>query len=308
MKISTSQLFERAVTQMTTQQAKLAEMQTQLATGKQIVQPSDNPDKAGLIQRLNTAYDRQEVYEGTLDSVQDRLSAEESSLMSTDNILQRVRELAVAASSDTMSKDDRKIVSIEINALRESLLAHANTQDVNGNYVFAGSAVTTVPFSPDAEGNMRYQGDNSYVAVDVSEQRRLNMNRPGNEVFDGVVRHSTDGTGSSKISFFKVIEDFSAALMGNDTGAIQRSLGEVDSLSATVSISLADVGSRQNVVESQRDVLSDAKLRYKSVLSNAEDLDYTSAVTALTAELLSLEAAQASFAQISQLTLFDYIR
>ena len=96
--------------------------------------------------------------------------------------------------------------------------------------------------------------------------------------------------------------------MGNDTGAIQRSLGEVDSLSATVSISLADVGSRQNVVEAQRDVLSDAKLRYKSVLSNAEDLDYTSAVTALTAELLSLEAAQASFAQISQLTLFDYIR
>ena len=111
MKISTSQLFERAVTQMTTQQAKLAQMQTQLATGKQIVQPSDNPDKAGLIQRLNTAYDRQEIYERTLDSVQDRLSAEESSLMSTDNILQRVRELAVAASSDTMSTDDRKIVS-----------------------------------------------------------------------------------------------------------------------------------------------------------------------------------------------------
>ena len=228
--------------------------------------------------------------------------------MSTDNILQRVRELAVAASSDTMSQDDRKIVAIEINALTASLLAHANTRDVNGNYVFAGSAVSTLPFSPDAEGNMRYQGDNSYVAVDVSEQRRLNMNRPGNEVFDGVVRHSTDGTGSSKISFFKVIEDFSAALMGNDTGAIQRSLGEVDDLSATISISLADVGSRQNVVESQRDVLSDAKLRYKSVLSNAEDLDYTSAVTALTAELLSLEAAQASFAKISQLTLFDYIR
>ena len=42
---------------MTTQQAKLAQMQTQLATGKQIVQPSDDPDKAGLIQRLNTAYD-----------------------------------------------------------------------------------------------------------------------------------------------------------------------------------------------------------------------------------------------------------
>jgi flagellar hook-associated protein 3 FlgL len=155
---------------------------------------------------------------------------------------------------------------------------------------------------------MRYQGDNSYVAVDVSEQRRLIMNRPGNEVFDGVVRLETDGTGPRKVSFFNVIADFSNALATNDTTGIQRSLGEVDELSATLSISLADVGSRQNVVESQRDVLADTKLRYKSVLSNAEDLDYASAVTKLSAELLSLEAAQASFAKISQLTLFDYIR
>ena len=308
MKISTGQLFDRAVTQMSDQKGKVAEMQTKLASGKQIVQTSDDPDKAGLIQRLNTAYNRQETYESTLNSVEDRLSAEESSLMATDNILQRVRELAVQASSDTTSADDRSIISTEINALKDSLLALANTRDVNGNYVFSGSAVRTVPFAADTEGNMRYQGDNSYVAVDVSEQRRLIMNRPGNEVFDGVVRLETDGTGPRKVSFFNVIADFSNALATNETTGIQRSLGEVDELSATLSISLADVGSRQNVVESQRDVLADTKLRYKSVLSNAEDLDYASAVTKLSAELLSLEAAQASFAKISQLTLFDYIR
>ncbi len=308
MKISTGQLFDRAVTQMSEQKTKVVEMQTKLATGKQIVQTSDDPDKAGLIQRLNTAYNRQETYESTLNSVEDRLSAEESSLMATDNILQRVRELAVQASSDTTSADDRAIIATEINALKDSLLALANTQDVNGNYVSSGSAVRTVPFAADGEGNMRYQGDNSYVAVDVSEQRRLIMNRPGNEVFDGVVRLEIDGTGPRKVSFFNVIEDFSNALATNDTTGIQRSLGEVDELSATLSTSLADVGSRQNVVESQRDVLADTKLRYKSVLSNAEDLDYASAVTKLSAELLSLEAAQASFAKISQLTLFDYIR
>ena len=308
MKISTGQLFDRAVTQMSEQKTKVAEMQTKLATGKQIVQTSDDPDKAGLIQRLNTAYNRQETYESTLGTVDDRLAAEEASLTATDNILQRVRELAVRASSDTLSADDRKIVSIEVNALRDSLLALANTQDVNGNYVFSGSAVKTEPFSPDADGNLIYQGDNSYVSVDVSEQRRLTTNRPGSEVFAGVIRQETDGTGTRKVGFFAVIEDFSAALSGTDTSAIQRSLGEVDKLTATVSMSLADVGSRRNVVESQRDVLTDAKLRYKSVLSNAEDLDYASAVTQLSAELLSLEAAQASFAKISQLSLFDYIR
>jgi flagellar hook-associated protein 3 FlgL len=55
-------------------------------------------------------------------------------------------------------------------------------------------------------------------------------------------------------------------------------------------------------------VLADTKLRYQDLLSNAQDLDYATAVTKLSAQILSLEAAQASFAKISQLSLFDYIR
>ena len=119
MKISTGQIFDRAVTQMSTQQSKVAEMQAQLASGKQILQTSDDPDKAGLIQRLNTAYNRQETYESSLDSIEDRLGAEESALTATDNILQRIRELAVRASSDTLSAPDREILSIEVSTLKE---------------------------------------------------------------------------------------------------------------------------------------------------------------------------------------------
>jgi flagellar hook-associated protein 3 FlgL len=44
------------------------------------------------------------------------------------------------------------------------------------------------------------------------------------------------------------------------------------------------------------------------MLSQVEDLDYATAVTELSAELLSMEAAQSSFAKISQLSLFNYIR
>jgi len=73
-------------------------------------------------------------------------------------------------------------------------------------------------------------------------------------------------------------------------------------------IAIADLGNRMNTVDSQRDVLADTKLRYQELLSNAEDLDYATAVTQLSAELLSLEAAQASFAKISQLNLFNYLR
>ena len=109
------------------------------------------------------------------------------------------------------------------------------------------------------------------------------------------------------IPVVKSIDDFMSALNNNETAGVQRSLAEVSELSENLSGSLADVGSRMLVVDSQREMLSDAKLRYKTLLSGVEDLDYAKAVTALSAEMLSLEAAQSSFAQISKLSLFNYM-
>ena len=306
MKVSTSQIFERATTQMAQQQSKVAAMQTQLATGKQVLRPSDSPEQAGMIQRLSSALNRQDVYSSNLDAINSRLGAEEAALMSSEDVMQRVRELAVQASSDTMSDADRKIIASEVTALRDQLLSLANAQDVSGNYVFSGSMVRDQPFTEDAEGNLVYQGDQNRMLVDVSDQRQLALNRPGNEVFSSVIRE-TDGV-SERVGFFQVIDDFNAALLNEDSEQLQNSLAEVSELTLNMAVSIADVGSRLRISELQTDSLADAKLRYQTLLSGAEDLDYATAITQLTSEIMSLEAGQSSFAKISQLTLFDYIR
>ena len=306
MKVSTRQIFERATTQMAQQQSKVAAMQTQLATGKQVLRPSDSPEQAGMIQRLSSALNRQDVYSSNLDAINSRLGAEEAALMSSEDVMQRVRELAVQASSDTMSDADRKIIASEVTALRDQLLSLANAQDVSGNYVFSGSMVRDQPFTEDAAGNLVYQGDQNRMLVDVSDQRQLALNRPGNEVFSSVIRE-TDGV-SERVGFFQVIDDFNAALLNQDSGQLQNSLAEVSELTLNMAVSIADVGSRLRISELQTDSLADAKLRYQTLLSGAEDLDYATAITQLTSEIMSLEAGQSSFAKISQLTLFDYIR
>ena len=66
MKISTSQTFDTAVTQMNNQQSKIADMQAKLASGTQLVKPSDDAEKSGIIQRLTTALNRQDSYESGL--------------------------------------------------------------------------------------------------------------------------------------------------------------------------------------------------------------------------------------------------
>jgi flagellar hook-associated protein 3 FlgL len=306
MKISTSQLFDNSVNQMNRQQSKIAEMQAKLASGKQIVKPSDDSEKSAVIQRLQTAIDRQSVYERSLDTAENRLASEESALMSSERILQRIRQLAVQSNTDTLSVDDKEILANEITSLREELLSLANTQDANGNYVFAGSNVQAKAFDVNADGDIIYQGDKTQTSVDISDQRRLVLNRAGDEVFMSVDRE-VDGD-TQNISFFKVIDDFAQALATDDEDALNLGLEEISSITEGMGASIADLGSRISTVNNQREILEDTNLRYQDLLSNAQDLDYATAVTKLSAELLSLEAAQASFAKISQLSLFNYIR
>ena len=306
MKISTSQLFDNSVNQMNRQQSKIAEMQAKLASGKQIVKPSDDSEKSAVIQRLQTAIDRQSVYERSLDTAENRLASEESALMSSERILQRIRQLAVQSNTDTLSVDDKEILANEITSLREELLSLANTQDANGNYVFAGSNVQAKAFDVNADGDIIYQGDKTQTSVDISDQRRLVLNRAGDEVFASVDR-VVDGD-TQNISFFKVIDDFAQALAIDDEDALNLGLEEISSITEGMGASIADLGSRISTVNNQREILEDTNLRYQDLLSNAQDLDYATAVTKLSAELLSLEAAQASFAKISQLSLFNYIR
>jgi flagellar hook-associated protein 3 FlgL len=126
-------------------------------------------------------------------------------------------------------------------------------------------------------------------------------------VFDRVVRTNPDGT-QFGVSFFQSVQDLVSAVRTSDRLNMNRGIAELTNLSDGVSLSIARVGSDMNVVSGQRAVLEETKLQLQTVLSNAEDLDYTEAVTKMQKQMLALEASQASFAQISRLSLFDYIR
>jgi len=307
MKISTSQTFDTAVSQMNRQQSKIADIQAKLASGTQLVKPSDDAEKSGIIQRLTSALSRQDSFETGLDRAQSRLSAEESALMSSESILQRVRELAVRAGNDTLGTSDKMVIANEVASLRDELFGLANSQDVNGNYVFAGAGVQNAAFVTAADGSVTYEGDQNKTSVDISDYRSIVINRPGDEVFKSVTRVET-GADDASVGFFAVVNDFVDALNTDNGANISRGLTEISGLTESMGMAIADLGNRINTVDSQRDILADTKFRYQELLSNAEDLDYATAVTQLSAELLSLEAAQASFAKISQLNLFNYLR
>jgi flagellar hook-associated protein 3 FlgL len=292
---------------MTTSQASLAQSQAQLSSGKNVLRPSDAPEEAVGIQRLKSVIARQESFEQAIQTTENRLKTEETALDGVSALLTRLKELAIQASNDTYGPKDREIIAVEMQGLQEDLLSFANTRDANGAFLFSGSRVFTPPFARQPDGEVIYQGDETINLVEVGDQRQLRGNRTGTQVFDRVVRTNPDGT-QFGVSFFQSVQDLVSAVRTSDRLNINRGIAELTNLSDSVSLSIARVGSDMNVVSGQRAVLEETKLQLQTVLSNAEDLDYTEAVTKMQKQMLALEASQASFAQISRLSLFDYIR
>jgi len=306
MKISTTLYFDRATQQLGDVQGELAKTQEQLSTGKQIVKPSDSPDKASLVTRLESELARQASYQNTLKSVNTRLQTEETALINTSDVMARMKELAIQASSDSLSPADRQSISLEISSLKDQVLSLANTQDTNGNYLFAGSRVGSPAFAKNATGKVVYQGDESRMKVAVGDNRRMNLNMPGSDAFVKVIRD--DGKGNKVgVGFIQAIDDLANAVKSSDHSNMQRGIAEIDTLQQGVSNAVAQIGTDMNVVDMQNSVLDEVTLRLKITKSDAEDLDYTSAITKMNKDQLALEAAQSSFAKISQLSLFKYM-
>jgi flagellar hook-associated protein 3 FlgL len=287
-------------------QGNLSKVQEQMSTGLQIVKPSDSPDKAALVTRIESELARQTSYQDTLKAVNVRLTAQETALTNTSDVLSRIKELATQAANDTLSTVDRQSVAIELGSLREQIMSLGNTQDSNGNYLFSGSKAGVAPYSKDAQGVVSYQGDQARMQVNVGDSRRMNLNMPGSDAFVRLVRDDGKG-GKTGVDFFQALDDLVNAVKSSDHTNIQRGLSEIDGMQQGVSDGLAKVGTDLSVVDMQNSVLDQVVLRLKSTRSDVEDLDYTEAVTRMNKDQLALEAAQSSFAKISQLSLFKYM-
>ncbi len=306
MKISTQLMFQRGSSQMSTVQSKLTQTQAQLAQGKQVINASDAPDQAATIQRLKSILNRQESYQSSLNTVKNRLQGEESTLQSVSDLLVRAKEVAVQGANDTLNPGDRKGLATEMKALRDQMLSLANTKDSNDNFLFAGSRVKQQAFAENSSGVPVYRGDQTRMNVRVGEQRSIPINRTGTGAFVSVNRTDTDGTAIG-VGFFKVMDDLIAGLNNSKGADVSRGVGELDNLQLGVSLARAEVGTNLNVVDQQTSVIEDMTLNLKTTLSSIEDLDYASAITKMNQQMLSLEAAQSSFAKVSKVSLFNFI-
>ena len=172
MRMSTQLMFSRASATLGTQQSEMAHIQQQMATGRRILLPSDEPVAAAKV--LNTvqsiAFNQRHADNQTAAVA--TLNLAESTLGSFGDALQDARQQLLAANNGIYSDAERGSIATELEALRGQLLGLANARDGAGGYLFAGFNQSGAPFSLTAAG-ATYGGDDGEPQVEVGPQRSI---------------------------------------------------------------------------------------------------------------------------------------
>jgi flagellar hook-associated protein 3 FlgL len=399
MRISTMAYNQSAIDSIDARSSDLSKIQTQVASGKAIQSPADDPAAMVHILQLQQALTQSTQYGTNADAATTRLSYEDQSLTDTTNLLQHIRDLTLQANSGSTDPTSRAAIATELDQNVQQLMDVANRQDANGEYLFSGLATQTQPFARSGSGAVAYSGNQGSRQTQIGQTQKITVGDSGFQVFQNVpggngtftttAAAANSGTGSIgatsvsnpsawvndtyTISFtsataYQVTNSASAVVAsgtftpgGNVTfnGAsvviqgqpaagdsftaapagtqdmfttldnlrtavraqintpadsaqyasnMSTALTQIDQALNHVAAVQAQVGARMNTIDTAKATGQNEQVNLQTSLSQLQDLDYASALGKLTLEQTGLQAAEASYSKIAQLSLFNYIK
>ena len=396
MRVSTSGMFSSGLQLMQRLQSALDHTQRQISSGRRILTPSDDPIAASRALEIRESLSRLEQFDRNANIAQNRLSQEESALSSVNNVLQRVRELALQANNASQSNESRQMIAVEMREQLDNLVQLANQQDGNGKFLFSGNLDDTEPVVR-MGSSFTYNGDQGQRFIQIGEGRQVPDGDSGAAVFFGIrdgngtfsTSPASTNTGTGVLGAGSLVDptawvqdqytvrfidqgnfevvDSAATVVSTGTfqpgdtvafrgiefrldgqpqggdeflaapSRFQDVFSALDQTAAAVELSVNDdvsraalhnginagllnidqaignlldvrtqVGSRLSAIESQVDSNAAFSLNYQETLASLEDLDYAEAISRLSMEVTTLEAAQKSFVRTQSLSLFNY--
>lgn len=279
---------------------RVADAQQDVATGKKLRRPSDDPLGAERAVNLRAALHATDQQLRNVSEAQGWLTATEDAMGAVGNVINRAHELLIQGASDSSGPQARASIALEIDQLIESVKQSANAS-YEGRFLFAGTATTTKPYgATDA-----FQGNTGSIARSIGPGVSVVVNTPGADLFGS-------GQAANDDRLLDVLRDIADHLRSSNpadhdllrTSDIARLDANLDRLYAA----RAQVGATANRLDSARERLLDVELTSTKLLSETEDADLSKAVLELNSAQSTYQAAMATGARIIQPSLLDFLR
>src|SRR6202521_2742359 len=185
MRVTQSLSQTQFLAAINTLESNINQTQNQMGSGLQFTTAAQNPTAAGSVNNFNQALAQSQQYGTNASSAQTNLNTEDNALSQVQTQLQALRTLALEANSGTLTNSNRTAIATQVVQIQNSLLALANTQNGNGEFIFGGFAAQTQPFTLSATG-ATYNGDQGQRQVQIAAGQTVADGDNGNTVFNQI--------------------------------------------------------------------------------------------------------------------------
>lgn len=185
MRISTNTIYESGGARISDLQVSLNKTQQQIAAGRRILNPSDDPigsARALVITQTDAVNDQ---YAVNRKNATNTLSIAEDTLSNVTTVLHNVKTLIVSAGNGTLTDQERGYIANELQGSLDQLFGFANATDGTDGYLFSGYSSTIAPYTK-TQGGAQYNGDQGPRLLQVDTSRQIPISEVGSAVFGNI--------------------------------------------------------------------------------------------------------------------------
>jgi flagellar hook-associated protein 3 FlgL len=275
---------------------RMNDLQNQLASGRRINKPSDDPVGISYAMRYRSELASNDQYHDNVESATSWLEYTDSTLENAGDVLQRIRELNVQANNGSNPQSALDAIKNEVEQLYGELVSIGNS-DFNGKHVFNGQKTDIGPYT-DATA-VTDVTDNEDIKFEIGVGVRVAVNVSGNKVF---------GSPEEPDSSFAVIQNLITSLGTGDFTGMNDALGKLDTRITTFLGVRSEIGAKMNRVQLADERLKDININLQTLQSNVEDVDVAEAMTNLKTSQNVYQASLSIGSQIIRPSLVDFLK
>jgi flagellar hook-associated protein 3 FlgL len=299
-RITTQMTAQMTLADLNASYTRLQNTQQEMSSGKRINQPSDDPYGTAVALQLNSQLSGLTDYSRNVNDGTAWTQSAATSLSNIDNIVQRVRELAVQTANGTYNSSEMSASAAEVDQLITAVKQEGNTQ-YNGQYIFGGTAGQT-PYPTGSSDT--YAGNAGQVQRLIGPNTQVTVNAN----LAGVLGNgqATDPSGGNLLYTLRQISadmksGNTGALGGTDLTSLDRNFSSLTQLEASVGA----VSDRLNLASSRIQSLQTTDTQ---ALSTDQDADMAQTAIDFSTEQAAYTAALRASASVVQSSLLDFLK
>ena len=272
MRITNNMLINNMLNNLNNNLNRMNKYQNQLATGKKISLPSDDPIVASRALKLRTDVAEIQQYKRNVDDATSWMEITEKTLGQIGDVMHRVRELAVQSGNETNTPDDLDKIRQEMEQLRIQMIHLANTTYA-GRYIFSGYK-TDKPLLDENGAFLMDISNSEQIHFEIGIGDDININVTGSDLFN----NGTDAAAGEMSGLLDTLNNIIAALEAGDNGAVGNMLDRIDNDMNNILRVRSGVGARMNRLELTANRLEDDFINFTTLMSKNEDVDIAEAI------------------------------